>query len=86
MYSATSSWRWGAWVSIVIAGISFILVLATYHPPTRSSVGEMTKKETALRIDFIGGVLSVSGTGVFLAGLQLAGYNLYIQLSLFPDV
>jgi len=82
MYSATSSWRWSAWISIAIAGISFLLVLVTYHPPSRSTVGEMTKQETAARIDFLGGILSVSGTAVFLAGLQFAGYNLYVQLSL----
>ena len=75
IYSVTSSWRWSAWISIAIAGVSFLLVVATYHPPARSTVGELTTKETAGRIDYIGGLLSVSGIAVFLMGLQFAGYN-----------
>lgn len=75
IYSVTSSWRWSAWISIAIAGVSFLLVVATYHPPARSTVGELSKKETAGRIDYLGGLLSVSGIAVFLMGLQFAGYN-----------
>ena len=75
MYSYTSTWRWTAWMSSAIAGTAFVLLAATYFPPPRSDYLELGKSEAVGRIDWIGGILSISGVALFLAGLQFGGYN-----------
>ena len=75
MYSFTSTWRWGAWIPVIIGGIGFILVFLSYHPPRRINAMEKNAKEVAAVIDYIGGVLSISGIALFMLGLQWAGYN-----------
>ena len=70
-----SSWRWGAWISVIVASLNFLLIAWFYRPPPRSNSLGLTKKEIIKRIDFVGGILSVSGLATFLLGIQWAGYT-----------
>jgi len=69
------SWRWGPWISIIIAGINFILLVIFYRPPPRQNSLGLTKREVLGRVDFVGGALSIAGMSLFLMGLQWAGYT-----------
>lgn len=75
LYSAASTWRWGAWIAVIIGGTNVILVLIFYHPPPRVNSLGLTRTEILQRIDFVGGLLSVSGLSLFLLGIQWGGYN-----------
>jgi MFS family permease len=75
LYSVTATWRWGAWIPLSLAGLALVLVLVGYHPPARHNSEELEKKEVVTRIDYLGCFLWVSGTGLFLMGVQWGGYN-----------
>jgi len=69
------SWRWGAWISIILCAMNFILIFAFYYPPPRPNSLGLSKIEILKRIDFLGGFLSLSGFAIFLMGIQWAGYT-----------
>jgi len=73
LYSASSSWRWGAWISLVFSGLAIFLTFFFYHPPPRENTLGLTKREIIAKIDFVGGFLVTSGFALFLLGLQWAG-------------
>jgi hypothetical protein len=73
LYSKESTWRWGAWISVVLAGTNFVMLLLFYHPPPRANTLGLTKRQIIHRIDFLGGFLSVTGFAIFLLGIQWAG-------------
>jgi len=75
MYSVSATWRWGAWIPIVIAGLGFAILLLLYHPPPRSNSSNLTRREVVLRIDYLGAIMSIAGIALFLLGLQWGGYN-----------
>ena len=75
MYSASSTWRWGAWINIILNGGAFVLLLLFYWPPPRVNSLNLSKREILARIDYIGGLLSVAGFALFLLGLQWGGYQ-----------
>ena len=75
LIAAYAGWRYigalcGAW-----AAIGFFGVLFFYHPPPRPNSRGLTKKQIISEIDFVGGLLSVSGMITFLAGLEWGGYQ-----------
>jgi len=75
LYSSASTWRWGAWISAILAGGNAILFFIFYRPPPRASTHGLTKRQILKRIDYVGGVLSVTGFSLFLLGIQWGGYN-----------
>ena len=75
MYSVSSTWRWGAWIPIIVAGVGIPFLLFFYHPPPRSVSSGLTRREVALKIDYPGAVMSIAGISLFLLGLQWGGYN-----------
>jgi Fungal trichothecene efflux pump (TRI12) len=75
MYSVTQTWRWGSWIPTALGGVVFFLVLFGYHPPPRPVAVDETKAEILARIDYIGGILSIAGIGLFMLGLQWGGYT-----------
>lgn len=75
MYSASSTWRWGAWINVVLNGGTFVLLLLFYWPPPRVNSFNLSKREILVRIDYMGGLLSVTGFALFLLGLQWGGYQ-----------
>jgi hypothetical protein len=54
------------------------MTLAFYFPPPRVNSQGLSKAEVIHRIDFVGGVLNISETVLFLAGLQWGGYQVRI--------
>ncbi|OJD34843.1 mfs drug efflux [Diplodia corticola] len=69
------SWRYiGLWCAIW-AFIGLALTFIFYHPPPRSNTTGLSKREILKRIDYVGGLLSISGLLLFMAGLQWGGYN-----------
>ena len=70
-----STWRWGAWIALMVSGVNFVLLFIFYHPPPRPNSMGLTKSEIFKRIDFVGGFLSLIGLAVFLMGIQWAGYT-----------
>jgi hypothetical protein len=71
----TATWRWGAWIPLSLAGIALVLVLFGYHPPPRSNSQGLTARQVLGRIDYLGGLLWVFGTALFLMGIQWGGYT-----------
>jgi len=75
MYSVTATWRWGAWIPLIFAGVGLVMVLVQYHPPPRSNSIDLTRSQVIGRVDYIGGILSISGLALLMDGLQMGGYN-----------
>ena len=46
-----------------------------YFPPPRVNSQGLSRMEVAKQIDYIGGLLSIAGMLVFMAGLQWGGYQ-----------
>lgn len=70
-----AGWRYvgllcGGW-----SGIGLVATLIFYHPPPRINSKGLGKMQIIRRIDFVGGILSISGMVLFLAGLQWGGYQ-----------
>jgi hypothetical protein len=75
LIAAHSSWRWiGLWCGIW-AFIGLVLTAFFYHPPPRVNSQGMSRKEVLAQIDYIGGLLSVSGMLLFMMGMQWGGYQ-----------
>ena len=75
LIAANAGWRYcgalcGAW-----AAVGFFGTLFFYFPPPRPNSRGLTKKQILGEIDYVGGLLSVSGMILFLAGLEWGGYQ-----------
>ncbi|KIX02552.1 uncharacterized protein Z518_08493 [Rhinocladiella mackenziei CBS 650.93] len=70
-----SSWRYCCLVCGVWALFGLVGVLVFYFPPPRPNSRGLTRKEIIDEIDVGGGILSISGMIVFLAGLEWGGYQ-----------
>ncbi|KAJ5595549.1 uncharacterized protein N7459_001757 [Penicillium hispanicum] len=69
-----SSWRYvgafcGAWNAF-----GLLITVCFYFPPPRINSVGLSRGEIIGRLDFVGGLLSITGLIVFLAGLQWGGY------------
>jgi Fungal trichothecene efflux pump (TRI12) len=70
LIAAKAGWRYcgalcGAW-----AAAGLFATLFFYFPPPRVNSRGLTKKQILAEIDWVGGVLSVAGMILFMAGLQ----------------
>ncbi|KAI9877682.1 MAG: hypothetical protein M1830_003124 [Pleopsidium flavum] len=75
LIASHAGWRYcgalcGAW-----AAVGLLMTLFFYFPPPRVNSKGLTNREIISQIDFIGGLLSVSGMILFMAGLQWGGYQ-----------
>ncbi|GIC88806.1 putative MFS drug efflux pump [Aspergillus udagawae] len=75
LIAAHSGWRYvgafcGAW-----AGFGLLATVFFYFPPPRVNSQGLSRKEVFRRIDFVGGLLSITGLILFLAGMQWGGYQ-----------
>ncbi|KAL9636172.1 MAG: hypothetical protein Q9164_002992 [Protoblastenia rupestris] len=73
--AASTSWRncgtlCGAW-----AAVGLVMTVIFYFPSPRTKLQGLTKMEVFQHIDFVGGLLSISGMLVFMMGLQRGGYQ-----------
>jgi hypothetical protein len=75
LFSTTATWRWGAWIPLALCGVAFVMVLVSYHPPPRPNAVGLDELSVLSRIDYVGSVLWISGSALFLAGIQFGGYN-----------
>ncbi|GAQ03810.1 hypothetical protein ALT_1131 [Aspergillus lentulus] len=75
LIAAHSGWRYvgafcGAW-----GGFGLLATVFFYFPPPRVNSQGLGRKEVIRRIDFVGGLLSITGLILFLAGMQWGGYQ-----------
>ena len=75
LIASHSTWRncgalCGAW-----AAVGLIMTAIFYFPPPRVNSKGLTRMEVFKQIDFVGGLLSISGMIVFMAALQWGGYQ-----------
>lgn len=70
-----AGWRYCGLLCGIWAAIGFVLTLFFYFPPPRVNSLGLTKKEIISQIDFVGGILSISGMILFMAGMQWGGYQ-----------
>ncbi|KAG8165566.1 hypothetical protein KVR01_004118 [Diaporthe batatas] len=69
-----SSWRWIGFLCAVWAFIGLVLTAVFYFPPAPANLNATTRREILRQIDVVGGLLSISGMILFMAGLQWGGY------------
>jgi MFS family permease len=75
LYSASATWRWGAWISIILVCLTFTLTGVFYQPPLRPGSQGLGVRNLLFKIDFFGVVLLTGGIALFLVGLQWGGMN-----------
>lgn len=56
-----STWRWTMWITVIVTGVSWVGTACLYFPPPRHRVDGLTRRETAKRIDWTGGLSSICG-------------------------
>lgn len=81
LIASNSNWRYvgafcGAW-----NGFGLLTTILFYTPPPRVNSLGLSRREILRRIDYIGGVLSIAGMIVFMAGMQWGGYQVRYHLS-----
>ena len=78
LIAAHSTWRncgalCGAW-----AALGLIMTIFFYFPPPRVNSQGLSKKDIVRQIDFVGGILSISGMLLFMMAMQWGGYQVGI--------
>ncbi|CAO2655668.1 Nn.00g044710.m01.CDS01 [Neocucurbitaria sp. VM-36] len=68
-------WRWGPWVALMYNGIVGLGLLTTYFPHNHTRAEGFSRTAILKRIDYVGGVLSITGLTLFLVSLQAGGYT-----------
>ena len=68
-------WRYCGIIICVWNGLGFFFTLFFYFPPARVNTLGKTKRQVLAEIDYIGGLLSISGLVLFMAGMQWGGYQ-----------
>ncbi|KAI4733684.1 MFS general substrate transporter [Aureobasidium sp. EXF-12298] len=83
LIAANSSWRWvgalcaiWAFIGQTVANCLIVVLTAVfYFPPPRVNSQGLSKAEILKQVDYVGGLLSVSGMILFMAGMQWGGYQ-----------
>ncbi|KAF2003779.1 MFS general substrate transporter [Amniculicola lignicola CBS 123094] len=68
-------WRWGPWTALIYNGVIGIGLLFTYFPIVHTRAEGFSRRAILKRIDYLGGVLSITGLTLFLVALQSGGYT-----------
>ncbi|KAI9670886.1 MAG: hypothetical protein M1817_003771 [Caeruleum heppii] len=69
------SWRWIGLVCGLWAVIGLVLTLIFYFPPPRPNSQGLSKMDIVRQIDFVGGLLSIAGIILFIAGMAWGGHQ-----------
>lgn len=69
------NWRYVGLICGVWSFIGLVLTLIFYHPPPRVNSTGLSNREIIAQVDIVGGLLSISGMILFLAGLLWGGYQ-----------
>ncbi|KAH0412766.1 MFS multidrug transporter-like protein, partial [Aureobasidium melanogenum] len=75
LIAANSSWRWVGALCAIWAFIGLVLTAIFYFPPPRVNSQGLSRAEILKQVDYVGGLLSVSGMILFMAGMQWGGYQ-----------
>lgn len=75
LISYYGSWRYIGLFCGLWAFIGLVLTALFYFPPPRINSEGLSRQEVLKRIDWIGGLTSISGMILFMAGLQWGGYQ-----------
>ena len=77
LIAANAGWRFVGVLTAVYAFAGLLVLAVFYHPPPRAnSVGlNSWRREILPRVDFIGGILSIGGIVLLVAGLLWGGYR-----------
>ena len=70
-----SSWRWVGLLCALWSFVGLVMVVIFYHPPPRVNSNGLTRRQVLARVDYVGGLLSISGVIIFIAGLLWGGYG-----------
>lgn len=70
-----TSWRWLGLICAIWAFLGLVMIAVFYFPPPRVNSEGMSTKEVLAEIDYVGGILSVGGMILFLAGMQWGKYT-----------
>ncbi|KAK3686526.1 hypothetical protein LTR37_019734 [Vermiconidia calcicola] len=70
-----STWRWIGLLCGIWNFIGLVLVAVFYFPPPRVNSTGMSRREILGQIDYLGGILSIGGMILFMAGMQWGGYQ-----------
>lgn len=68
-------WRWGPWCALAYNGIVAIGLACTYFPHNHTRAEGFSRRAILKRVDYTGGVLSITGLTLFLVALQSGGYT-----------
>lgn len=77
-----STWRWIGLIYAVWAFIGLLLTACFYFPPPRVNSGSLSRREVLARVDWVGGVLSISGMILFIASLVWGGNQVGFTVAL----
>lgn len=80
-----TNWRYVGIIVCVWNGIGFFLTFFFYHPPPRVNAQNKTRRQILGEIDYLGGLLSISGMVCFMAGMQWGGYQVRRPLYLYQE-
>ena len=83
LIASHAGWRYVGLFCGLWAFVGLLMTLIFYFPPPRPNSQGLSRREVISRIDFLGGLLSVSGMLLFMAGLQWGGYQ--VRSSTFPS-
>ncbi|KIW93966.1 uncharacterized protein Z519_05281 [Cladophialophora bantiana CBS 173.52] len=75
LIASHAGWRYCGIIICVWNGLGLIITALFYFPPPRVNSKGKSKQEILHQIDFIGGLLSISGMVLFMAGMQWGGYQ-----------
>ncbi|QLI65468.1 Trichothecene efflux pump TRI12 [Metarhizium brunneum] len=74
LIAANAHWRYVGVMIIAYTAVGLAVVFFFYSPPPRVNSASLSGKETVSRIDFVGGVTSITGIILLIAGILWGGY------------
>lgn len=74
LIAANAHWRYVGVMIIAYTAVGLAVVFFFYSPPPRVNSASLSGKETVSRIDFVGGLTSITGIILLIAGILWGGY------------
>lgn len=75
LIAANAGWRHCGALCEAWAVVGLFATLAFYFPPPRVNSRGLTRMQIMSEVDWVGGLLSIAGMILFMAGLQWGGYK-----------
>lgn len=69
------SWRWGLWISLIYNVIAGVGLAVCYFPRDYARAQRANTSTVLKRIDYIGGILSITGVILVLIALHVGGFE-----------